>query len=112
LASPLSRPHYRRSLLSRYLSSLVVEITLNFPTFLCQVIADSILLMLLLSIVISCLSIIILGPGYLPYNWSLTRRRHFTWQESIDRIVNYSEQEVFARANFSIDTSYVTLYAF
>jgi hypothetical protein len=99
-------------------SSLIIDIMLTFPTLLWQVIAASIMVLLAILVVISYLSIIIRGPGYLPYNWSLSHRRHFTWQECMNNMVIYSEQEAFARgadrpprASFSIDARRIVLRA-
>ncbi|EAX97268.1 DHHC zinc finger domain containing protein [Trichomonas vaginalis G3] len=38
------------------------------------------------------------GPGYYPYNWSLTRKTQYTWNEMMTGVAMFQEQEDFAKS--------------
>lgn len=71
-----------------------------------------------LFVIISYFSIIIYGPGYLPYNWCITRQDEYDWETMMSSIAVYQEQVEFgktherpARASFSVDARRYVLRA-
>jgi hypothetical protein len=55
----------------------------------------------LLNLFISFFAIIIIGPGYLPFNYSLNRQfwHDLSWQQQCSLFVVYNEQEQFAKSH-------------
>ena len=58
------------------------------------------------------------GPGYVPYNWHITKKEKYTWKEMMDNMVIYTQQAEYARqaprpprSSFSIDARRFVLRA-
>jgi hypothetical protein len=78
-------------------SSLIYD-TLNvFPNLISRLISWSVVSLFALFVIISYLSVIIRGPGYAPYDWDKNKDKQFSWNELMDHIVIFREQEAYAR---------------
>jgi hypothetical protein len=71
-----------------------------------------------LCVVVSYVATIARGPGYVPYNWAVTRQKGYTWRQCMDNMVVFQEQSEYAkgaarppRASFSIDARRFVLRA-
>ena len=78
----------------------------------------SILIFLFINLLLSYLMIIIKGPGYIPFNWQLSRKKDYTWTEQMNNFAIYQEQAQYARlsarpprASFSIEARRFVLRA-
>ncbi|OHS98667.1 DHHC zinc finger domain containing protein [Tritrichomonas foetus] len=61
-------------------------------------VAVGLITLIFLFMTVSYFGVLCIGPGYLPYNWSQTRKTELTWEETKNSFVVYKEQVEFARA--------------
>ena len=68
----------------------------SFPDLMTTIIVYSVFCFCAICVTFSYLAVIIKGPGYLPYNWSLTHKKKYTWNEMMKSIALYKDQADFA----------------
>lgn len=61
------------------------------------IILETVALFVFLCFFMSYWILIVRGPGYLPYNWSVRRLKEYPWKNMMSSIAIYAEQEQFAR---------------
>ena len=104
-----------------YILTLVVsiyDIIDTFPSSWFYDFALALISILFFNLLISYLMIIFVGPGYVPYNWQVTRKKQYSWTEEMNSIAIYQEQVQYARlssrpprASFSIEARRFVLRA-
>lgn len=90
----------------------------QFPNNIWNYSVYSVLSFTFVNVIISYVAIIYIGPGYLPYNWCITRQDEYDWESMMSSIAVYQEQVEFGRtherperASFSIDARRYVLRA-
>jgi hypothetical protein len=100
--------HWRRHLRIPILVSISFIITFasfvydtydSYPSRPFQIFALTLMSFLAFCIMFAYFAIMCRGPGYVPFNWSRSRKTSFTWREFMDNMVAYREQQDFARSN-------------
>lgn len=77
----------------------IIVYSANSPNRKFAWIALGVISTVFLFLIISYFTVIIRGPGYLPYNYAYTRKKDLNWKETIDTFAVYQEQVEFARKN-------------
>jgi hypothetical protein len=75
----------------------VVDTHARFPTLLTLIAANSAAGLSFLSLAVSYILTIVIGPGYVPFNWCKTRLRQYSWEHQMANIVQFSYQVQAAR---------------
>lgn len=64
----------------------------TYPTARMRALSVSITCAAFLFAILSFVLTIATDPGYLPYNWALTRKRSYTWEEMMSNLVIFKKQ--------------------
>lgn len=72
----------------------------KFPSFQMLIIAFSVTSFAFLCMAMAYIMIIVAGPGYVPFDWCRTgRRRAFSWEYAMGRIVQFKDQVEWAKVS-------------
>lgn len=119
--------HWRKNLIRPLIINIIYFITLiiclidiyiSFPSNMSFYFVFSLIIFLYLMLFISYMLIIIKGPGYVPFNWQITMKKNYSWNEEMNSIAIYEEQVLYGRlasrpprASFSIEARRFVLRA-
>ena len=69
----------------------------KFPKPWLMILAYSVTGLALLCLAISYVSLIAVGPGYIPYNWAQTRKKRYDWNYEMMHVVQFRNQFKWAK---------------